>query len=126
MDKKDKLAQAEREKKECLDKLNIIYREQQRLRQDLEAEGQAALEAKERELRKLQAQLQGVEHTHMAKVEALKQENKSNLEVIEEKIGLALRKKNEVIERVEGELKVKEIQVEKLRVMLEKQRRELL
>ncbi len=46
--------------------------------------------------------------------------------MIEEKIKMALAKKHEIIQSLQDESRLKDIQIEKLRVMLDKQRKELL
>jgi hypothetical protein len=48
------------------------------------------------------------------------------LEIIEEKIRQAMAKKTSIIESLVEESRLKEVQIEKLRAMLDKQRRELL
>ena len=46
--------------------------------------------------------------------------------MIEEKIKMALSKKHEIIQSLQEEIKLREMQIEKLKIMLDKQRRELL
>ncbi len=67
-----------------------------------------------------------IEHKHKSEIDSLKLSNKSELEVIEDKIKQALAKKHEMILQLNEELRMKDMQIEKLKVMLDKQRRELL
>lgn len=56
----------------------------------------------------------------------MRNENKNDLELIQEKVQAALGKKKEIIEELTEEIKMKDLQVIKLKEMLEKQRRDFL
>ncbi len=56
----------------------------------------------------------------------MKVAKQQELDVIEEKIKLALGKKHEIIAALQEEVRVKEMQMEKMRALMDKQRRELL
>lgn len=56
----------------------------------------------------------------------MKTANKNDLELIQEKIQAALAKKKEIIDSLHEEVKLKDLQILKLKELLEKQRRELL
>lgn len=65
-------------------------------------------------------------HEHEIEMEQLKAQSKNDLEMIQEKVQAALLKKKEIIDTLHEELRIKDLQVIKLKEMLEKQRRELL
>lgn len=56
----------------------------------------------------------------------MKLAKQQELDVIEEKIKMALGKKHEIIGALQEEVRLKEMQMEKMRAMLDKQRREIL
>lgn len=56
----------------------------------------------------------------------MKLAKQQELDVIEEKIKLALGKKHEVIQSLHEEVRLRELQIEKLREMLDKQRKDLI
>ena len=99
---------------------------QDSVRQEIEDEMRLRIEDKEREIRKLRDGIQQSEHQHAMELEQLKTSNKNDLEMIQEKVQAALAKKKEIIDALHDELKLKDLQVVKLKEMLEKQRRELL
>ena len=84
------------------------------------------IEQKERDARKLREQLQTVEHRHKSEVESMKLAKQQELEMIETKIKQALGKKNEDITSLQEEVHLRDMQIEKLKGILDKQRRELL
>ena len=84
------------------------------------------VDEKERAIRKLRDQIQEMEHQQEMQLDQLRQANKNDLEMIQEKVQAALAKKKEIIDSLHDELKLKDLQVVKLKEMLEKQRRELL
>ena len=96
------------------------------MRNQVEDEIRGEVEQKEREARKLREQIQQIEHKHRGEVESMKLAKQQELDVIEEKIKLALAKKHEIIQTLQEETRLKDMQIEKLRGMLDKQRRELL
>ena len=70
--------------------------------------------------------MQDAEHKKKLEVEELQNKNRNDLELIQQKIQAALAKKKEIIDSLHEEVKMKDLQVVKLKEMLEKQRRELL
>ena len=83
-------------------------------------------DVKLKELRNLKEGQSQMLHEHELEVEQLKNQNKADLEMIQDKVQTALQKKKEIIDTLHDELKIKDMQVVKLKEMLEKQRRELL
>lgn len=59
-------------------------------------------------------------------MEALKLTKQQELDMIEAKIKEALARKHEVIQHLQEEMKLKDIQIDKLKALLDKQRKELL
>ena len=84
------------------------------------------LETKERNSRKLREQIQNLEHKHRSEIESMKLAKQQELEMIEAKIKQALSKKNEDIGSLNEEVRLRDMQIEKLKLMLDKQRREIL
>ena len=84
------------------------------------------IEEKERQIRKLYDELQQREHQSTLEIEQLKNGNKHDLEMIQEKVQAAMAKKKEIIDALHEEIKMKDLQVIKLKEMLDRQRRELL
>lgn len=95
---KEKLGASDKERKELVDKLNAIYREQQKVRSDIEDELNYRLEQKDKEIRKLKEELQSSDHQHKQQMDSLKLSNKNDLEVIQQKVELAMGKKREIID----------------------------
>lgn len=56
----------------------------------------------------------------------IKTQNKQDLETIQEKVGAAMNKKKEVIDQLTEELRLRDLQIVKLREVMERQRQELL
>ena len=96
------------------------------MRQAIEEEMRDELETKEREARKLREHIQTLEHKHKSEVESMKLAKQQELEMIEAKIKQALSKKNEDISTLNEEVRLRDMQIEKLKLMLDKQRREIL
>ena len=84
------------------------------------------IEEKERQIRKIYDELQQREHQSALEIEQLKNGNKHDLEMIQEKVQAAMAKKKEIIDALHEEIKMKDLQVIKLKEMLDRQRRELL
>ena len=78
------------------------------------------IEQKDKEVRQLRTQLQQMDHQHLLEIEQLKNQNKNDLEVIQDKVQAAMTKKKEIIDALHDENKLKELQVIKLKEMLEK------
>ena len=85
-DRKEKVMNAEKAKKEAEERLGSVHDQQQRIRNQVEDELREEIEAKERESRKLREQLQSIEHRHKAEVEGLKIEKVQDLDLIENKV----------------------------------------
>lgn len=84
------------------------------------------VDRKEREVRKLREQLSSESQHHKGEVEQLKLTKQQELDMIEAKIKEALNRKHDVIQQLSEELKLKDIQIDKLKAMLDRQRKELL
>lgn len=84
------------------------------------------IDEKERQMRKLYDELQQKEHQYTLEIEQLKNANKHDLEMIQEKVQAAMGKKKEIIDALHEEIRMKDLQVIKLKEMLDRQRRELL
>jgi hypothetical protein len=125
-EKKERLALLRKEKEELVNVLDKIDHEHHGLRGELEEEMKLKLEDKQKELRHLKSELQSCEHRHALEVEQLKNSNRNDLEMIQEKVQMALAKKKEIIDALHAETQMKDVQVIKLKEMLERQRRELL
>lgn len=83
--------------------------EQEHLRKELEDEMRSKIDDKEREVRQLRTQLQQKDHEHVLEMEQLKNANKNDLEVIQEKVQAAMAKKKEIIDALHDEIKLKEL-----------------
>ena len=83
-------------------------------------------EEKLKEIRKLKQELQDREHQYQLEIDQLKSQNKNDLEMIQDKVQSAMSKKKEIIDSLHEEIKIKDLQIIKLKEMLERQRRELL
>ena len=70
--------------------------------------------------------MMNIEHKYKSEQEQDRLMHKSQIEKIENKVGQLLAKKRDEIQELEQELKMKDIQIEKYKVMLDKQRKELL
>jgi chromosome segregation ATPase len=125
-EKKERLAMLRKEKEELVNVLDKIDHEHHGLRGELEDEMKLKLEDKQKELRHLKSELQSCEHKHALEVEQLKTSNRNDLEMIQEKVQMAMAKKKEIIDALHAETQMKDVQVIKLKEMLERQRRELL
>lgn len=119
-DKAEKIEQLEGEKRSLADKLQTIASQQSGLRNELEEDMRLKFEEKQKEIRLLKSELQSAEHRHAVEVEQLKNQNKNDLEMIQEKVQMAMAKKKEIIEALHEEAQMKDLQVIKLKEMLEK------
>ena len=61
-----------------------------------------------------------MQHKHKAEVELIRQQNKQDLETIQDKVAAAMNKKKEVIEQLNEELRLRDLQIVKLREVMEK------
>ena len=122
----EKLGVAEKAKGDMEERLSGVHEQQTRLRLAVEEEMRDELETKERESRKLREQIQNLEHRQRSEVESMKLAKQQELEMIEAKIKQALSKKNEDIGTLNEEVRLRDMQIEKLKLMLDKQRREIL
>ena len=77
-------------------------------------------------MRRIREEAQQFKHKHESDVEMMKQSSKNDLETIQEKVAAAMNKKKEVIEQLTDELRLRDLQIAKLREVMEKQRNELL
>lgn len=67
-----------------------------------------------------------MQHKYETEVELLKSQNKHDLETIQEKVAAAMTKKKEVIEQLQEELRLRDLQISKLREVMDKQRNQML
>jgi hypothetical protein len=125
-DKADKIAQGDKMRMELQYRLGQVNEKQQKIRDEIEDETRLQMLEKERELRKVRDLMAEAESKHREEVEKMKVAKQQDLEIIEEKIRQAMAKKTSIIEGLVEESRLKEVQIEKLRNMLDKQRRELL
>ena len=125
-DRADKLSQSDKMRLELQYRLSQVHEKEQKVRDELEDEVRLQLLEKEKELRKAREQIADTESKHSAEIEQMKIGKQQDLEIIEEKIRQAMAKKTQIIESLVEESRLKEVQIEKLRAMMDKQRRELL
>ena len=125
-DKNDKLRTLERQHNETKTAYDCIYDEQTQIRLDAEQEMRKRIDAKEAENRRVREEAQSIQHKHEAVIEQIKSQNKHDLEMIQEKVGVAMSKKKEVIDQLTEELRLRDLQIVKLRDVMERQRKELL
>ena len=81
---------------------------------------------KDQDIRRLQNERQQLEHRLQSEIDGMRSTNKQELEMIQEKVSQAMAKKNQVIEQLGEELRLKDLQVVKLKEMMQRQRAELL
>lgn len=84
------------------------------------------MDEKEKEMRRLREEKQQIQHRADAEMELLKTQNKNELEMIQDKVQAALIKKKDVIDALAEELRLKDLQINKLRDMMDKQRKDFL
>ena len=125
-DKKEKVKTLERANVQTQVQFDCIYEEQTNIRQDFEKQMRQTLDAKEKEMRRLREEKQQIQHKADAEMELLKTQNKNELEMIQDKVQAALIKKKEVIDALAEELRLKDLQINKLREMMDKQRKDFL
>jgi chromosome segregation ATPase len=125
-DKVERLAQQEGQRRELEGRLGNAGEREGQLRREVEEEMRAEVDRREREMRKLREQMQALEHKHRSEVEAMKLAKQQELDVIEDKIKLALAKKHEIIAQLGEEGRLKDLTIDKLKAMLDRQRKELL
>lgn len=87
-------------------------------------EDQLAL--KDREIRKLQQHKQALLEAHQEEITTLKLGHQEQLAVVEEKIKEALAKKNADIQQMKEQVMLKDVQLHKLKEILDQKRKELL
>lgn len=119
-DKADKLAQSDKMRLELQYRLSQVHEKEQKVRDELEDEVRLQLLEKEKELRKAREAITEIEGKHRAEIEQMKLGKQQDLEIIEEKIRQAMAKKTSIIESLVEESRLKEVQIEKLRAMLDK------
>ena len=113
---RQRLEHAAREQSDALSK---VEERQTFARREAEAELLARIEEKEREIRALTTKVQEAQHEHALEAEQVKTANKNDLELIQEKIQAALAKKKEIIDSLHEEVKLKDLQILKLKELLE-------
>lgn len=119
-DKKEKVKTLERANVQTQVQLDCIYEEQTNIRQDFEKQMRQRMDEKEKEMRRLKEEKQQIQHRADAEMELLKTQNKNELEMIQDKVQAALIKKKEVIDTLVEELRLKDLQINKLRDMMDK------
>lgn len=108
-DKKDKMEKMENEKFEIAEKLAMANSTHDGIRSEIEEEMNFRVDQKEREIRSLKQKIQDQEHKFEMESESLKTQNKNDLEMIQEKVQLAMAKKKEIIEALHDEIKLKDL-----------------
>jgi len=78
------------------------------------------IDEKDKDVRRVKEEAQSLRHKHEGEIELLKQSNKNDLETIQEKVAAAMNKKKEVIEQLTEELRLRDLQIVKLREVMEK------
>lgn len=103
----ERLQLAEQQKRELEGRLSSVGERESHMRHEVEEEMRQEVDRKEREARKLREQIQNLEHSHRQEVERMKLTKKQELDVIEEKIKVAIGKKDQIIDKLtkEGEFK---------------------
>jgi len=125
-DKKDRMRQIERNSDQTKNELDCIYEEQTQIRQDMEREMRTRIDEKDKDVRRAKEEAQSLRHKHEGEMELLRQQNKNDLETIQEKVAAAMTKKKEVIEQLTEELRLRDLQIVKLREVMEKLRSQML
>ena len=125
-DKTDKMRTMERNNSQTKTELDCIYEEQTQVRVNMEKEMRMRIDEKDKEVRRVREEAQTLRNKHEGEIEMIKAQNKSDMENIQERVSTAMNKKKEVIEQLTEELRLRDLQVVKLREVMEKQRNELL
>ena len=125
-DKNDKMRTMERSNAQTKVELDSIQQEQDEYKFMMEREWRQRLDEKDKDIRRIREEGLQQKHRHEAEVELIKTQNKHDLETIQEKVSAAMNKKKDVIEQVTEELRLKDLQIVKLKEVMEKQRHELL
>ena len=125
-DKTDRMRTMERNNTQTKTELDCIYEEQTQVRLDMEKEMRLRIDEKDKEVRRVREEAQTLRNRHEGEIEMIKAQNKSDMENIQEKVSAAMNKKKEVIEQLTEKLRLRDLQVVKLREVMEKQRNELL
>ena len=125
-DKKDKVMTLERANVQSKAELDSIYDEQTQIRVELEQQMRLRIDEKDKDLRKVKEDAQERRNKTEAEIEMLKIQNRNELELIQEKVAAAMNKKKDVIEELTEELRLKDLQVMKLKEMMDKQRKDFM
>jgi multidrug resistance efflux pump len=123
---RDQLAQAQKDNRELRTQLGGIGRETAKKVAEVEEELNHQIAKKERELVRAREELERREAEWRAEQEREKQVHRGQIDVIQDKVEQALAKKRTTIDQLVEELKLKDLQVQKLKALLDKQRNELL
>jgi len=70
---------------------------------------QFKLDQRLREVRQLKELMSQAHHDHEVELENLKNQNKSDLEMIQDKVTMAMGKKKEIIDALHNEVKIKDL-----------------
>ncbi len=95
------------------------------MRADLEAQLRQRIEQRDNEIRKMKLDIQQMEHKASTELDNCKERQRQELELIQEKVQAALSKKKEVIENLQEELRIKDLHINKLKEVMDRQRQEL-
>ena len=125
-DKKDKIMTLERANALTKAELDKIYDEQTQVRVELEQQMRLRLDEKDKDLRRVKEDAQTRQHRADTEIEMIKTQNKNELELIQERVAAAMNKKKEVIEELSEELRLRDLQIVKLKEIMDKQRKDLL
>ena len=125
-EKGEKNKKMERANMEVNAKLDTIYDDQTVLREGLESEMRKRLEQRDREIMTLKEKAQTQEHRRGLELDHIRTQNKEELENIQEKVHAAMAKKKDTIADLGEEVRLRDLQIIKLKELMEKQRRDLL
>ena len=121
-DKKDKIRTLKKQLETQQMELDSIYDTQSKAREDLDAQITRTVDLKDQEIRRLKTERQNAELKRETEGDHLKTQHKHELEMIQDKVQTALAKKKEVIEQLGEELRLKDLQIMKLKDLMQKQR----
>ena len=84
------------------------------------------MDDKDRELRRIKEDAQNRQNRADNEIEMIKIQNKGELELIQDKVAAAMNKKKDVIDELTEELRMKDLQIVKLKEIMDKQRKDLM
>lgn len=125
-DKKEKVGKLERAAAHSQAQLDAVYDRQQKAKNDLDIQWRERLQERESEIRRLKEEAVGVNLKHDTNLDQLKAQQRVELETIQSKVAAAMEKKKEIIESLSEEIRMRDLQINKLKQVMDKQRQEML